>query len=872
MDNKSIGKLQPVEITQEMRKSYLDYAMSVIVARALPDVKDGLKPVHRRILYAMHQMGLSHSSRYAKSAKVVGETMGKYHPHGDMAIYDALVRLAQDFSMRYPLIDGQGNFGSIDGDSAAAMRYTEVRLKKITQEMITDIDKETVEFRDNFDGSLKEPVFLPSKIPNLLLMGSDGIAVGMATKIPPHNLNEIIDATVFMIEKGKVVNNNNGNNKYEDSQGKKGKKKVFEIKKISLDENQDEKALLTSFESDISIEEDLMKFIKGPDFPTGAAIYNKKDILQAYATGNGKIIVRAKAEIEEAKGEKFRIAITEIPYQVNKANLVAKIAQLVKERKIDGVTDLRDESDRQGMRIVVELKKTAKPKTILNNLYKHTQMQTSYPVNIVALVDGVPMVLNLKQILTEFIKHRQKVVTKRTIFELEEAKKQAHILEGLKIAVDNIDAVISTIKKSKDALQAKNNLMKKFKLTEIQAEAILEMQLRRLAALERKKIEDDYKEIMKKIGYLTDLLTTPKKILDLIKKELLEIKKKYGDSRRTKVYTQPLGEFNEEDLVPQENCLVTLTKGGYIKRLPVGTYRSQKRGGKGVTGMTTKAEDEVYNLFSAKTHDTILFFTNQGRVFAIRVWEIPEGSRQAKGQAIINLINISQEEKIQAVLPLSLAENQNKNQFLIMVTRKGVIKKTRLKAFANIRSSGLIAIKLNKGDELCWIKITEEGDHVLLVSHQGKSIRFKEKDVRPTGRDTMGVRGIRLKKDDYVMGMEVFPPKLKEPKDKRRKVFRDVLVVMEHGLGKRTSLKEHRLQKRGGIGIRAAHVTAKTGNIVACRIINEKVVQIILTSRKAQVIKLPVKNVPRIGRDTQGVIFMRFNKPGDSVAAVTCLE
>ncbi len=869
MNNNPIGKLQPVEITQEMRKSYLDYAMSVIVARALPDVKDGLKPVHRRILYAMHQMGLSHSSRYAKSAKVVGETMGKYHPHGDMAIYDALVRLAQDFSMRYPLIDGQGNFGSVDGDSAAAMRYTEVRLEKISQEMIADIDKQTVEFRDNFDGSLKEPVFLPSKTPNLLLMGSDGIAVGMATKIPPHNLNEVIDAVIFMIEKGKVISSDNENRQ---SQEKKEKKQAFEIKKISLDDDQNGKSLLTSFESDVSIDEDLMKFIKGPDFPTGATIYNKKDILQAYATGNGKIIIRAKAEIEESKGEKFRIVITEIPYQVNKANLVAKIAQLVKERKIDGITDLRDESDRQGMRIVVELKKTARPKTILNNLYKHTQMQTSYPVNMVTLVDGIPMTLNLKQILTEFIKHRQRVVTKRTAFELEEAKKQAHILEGLKIAVDNIDAVIATIKKSKDALEAKNNLMKKFKLTEIQAEAILEMQLRRLAALERKKIEDDYKEVMKKISYLTDLLTTPKKILDLIKKELLEIKAKYGDSRRTKVYVQALDEFNEEDLVPQENCLVTLTKGGYIKRLPVGTYRSQKRGGKGVTGMTTKPEDEVYNLFSAKTHDTILFFTNQGRVFAIRVWEIPEGSRQAKGQAIINLINISQDEKIQAVLPFNLVENQDKNQFLLMVTRKGVVKKTKLKAFANIRSSGLIAIKLNKGDELCWIKLASQDDHVFLVSHQGKSIRFKEKDVRPTGRDTMGVRGIRLKKDDYVMGMEVFPSKLEKPKDKRKKVFRDVLIIMEHGLGKRTSLKEHRLQKRGGIGIRAAHVTPKTGDIVACRIINEKVVQIILTSRKAQVIKLPVKNVPRIGRDTQGVIFMRFNKPNDTVAAVTCLE
>ena len=871
MDKNDIGKIQSVEITHEMRKSYLDYAMSVIVARALPDVRDGLKPVHRRILYSMHQMGLSHNSRYSKSAKVVGETMGKYHPHGDMAIYDSLVRLAQDFSMRYPLIDGQGNFGSVDGDRPAAMRYTEVKLAKITQEMLSDIDKGTVDFQDNFDGSLKEPVFLPSKLPNLLLMGSDGIAVGMATKIPPHNLSEVADALVFMIEKGKVIYSKNENEEEKSSEGKK--KSAFEIKKIELNsEDQNQKALSADFESDVSIEEGLMKFIKGPDFPTGASIYNRKDILQAYTTGNGKILVRAKAEIEEAEGEKFRIVITEIPYQVNKSNLVAKIAQLVRERKIDGIMDLRDESDRQGLRVVVELKKTAKPKTILNNLYKNTQMQISYPVNAVTLVNGIPMTLNLKQILMEFIRHRQKVVTKRTIFELDEAKRQAHILEGLKIAVDNIDEVIATIKKSKDAQEAKINLMTKFKLSEIQANAILEMQLRRLAALERKKIEDEYKEIMKKIEYLVDLLALPKKILDIIKKEILEIKEKYADPRRTKVYVQALENFNEEDLIPQEDCLIIQTKGGYIKRVPIATYRSQKRGGKGVTGMTTKPEDEICRFLTAKTHDAILFFTNQGRVFSIRAWEIPEGSRQAKGQAVINLINISQEEKIQSVLPISLENNQEKNQFLIMVTKKGIVKKTKLKAFENIRVSGLIAIKLNKDDELCWLKLVNEGDHTLLVSHQGKSIRFKEKDVRPTGRDTMGVRGIRLKKDDFVVGMEVFPPKLEEVKDKRRKNFRDVLIVMENGLGKRTKLEEYRLQKRGGIGIRAAHVSPKTGNIVASRIIDEKVIQIILTSKRAHVIKLPIKNVPRLGRDTQGVIFMRFNKPDDTVAAVTCLE
>ncbi|MCJ7829653.1 DNA gyrase subunit A, partial [Patescibacteria group bacterium] len=855
--DKNLGKIQPVEITQEMRKSYLDYAMSVIVSRALPDVRDGLKPVHRRILYSMHQIGLSHTSRYSKSAKVVGETMGKYHPHGDMAIYDALVRLAQDFSMRYPLIDGQGNFGSTDGDSAAAMRYTEVRLAKITQEIMTDIDKGTVDFQDNFDGSLKEPIFLPAKIPNLLLMGSEGIAVGMATKIPPHNLGEVTDALVFMIEKGKVV--------FPQSSS-------FEIKKIELDEDQNQKALEAIFESNVSIEEDLMKFIKGPDFPTAASIYNKKDILQAYATGNGKIIIRAKAEIEEDKEDKFRIVISEIPYQVNKANLVAKIAQLAKERKIDGITDLRDESDRQGLRIVVELKKSARPKTILNNLYKSTSMQISYPVNMVTLVDGVPLTLNLKQILTEFIRHRQKVVTKRTIFELDEAKRQAHILEGLKIAIDNLDEVIATIKKSKDAQEAKINLMNKFKLTEIQANAILEMQLRRLAALERKKIEDEYAETIKKIEYLVGLLAIPKKILEIIKKEILEIKEKYADPRRTKVYAQALENFNEEDLIPQQDCLIILTKDGYVKRLPVGTYRSQKRGGKGVSGMTTKPEDEVMNFLTAQTHDSILFFTNKGRVFSIRVWELPEGSRQAKGQALVNLINIAQDEKIQSVLTLNSQANQNKSQFLLMVTKRGVVKKTYLKSFANIRVSGLIAIKLNKDDELCWIKLADEGQHVLLVSHQGKSIRFKEKDVRPTGRDTMGVRGIRLKKDDYVMGMEVFPPKIQELKDKRRKVFRDVLIVMEHGLGKRTSLNEYRLQKRGGIGIRVAHVSPKTGQIVACRMIDQNLKQIILTSKRAQVIKLPIKNVPRLGRGTQGVIFMRFNKPGDTVAAVTCLE
>ena len=743
---------------------------------------------------------------------------------------------------------------------------TEVRLSKITQEILTDIEKETVDFSTNFDDTLKEPNFLPAKIPNLLLMGSDGIAVGMATKIPPHNLTEVIDATMTLIEKGKVI-------LPEKDQQKEKENGTFEIKKIDLDDKQAEKALAVSFESDASIEEDLMKSIKGPDFPTGATIYNKQEITQAYTTGKGKILIRAKAEIEEGKGEKFRIVIYEIPYQVNKSNLVAKIAQLVKDRKIDGIADLRDESDRQGLRVVIELKKSAKPKTILNNLYKSTQMQVSYPVNMVALIDGVPGTLNLKQILTEFVKHRQKVITKKTIFQLEGAKRQAHILEGLKIAIDNLDEVIATIKKSKDVQTAKANLMRKFNLTEIQAQAILEMQLRRLAALERQKIEDEYKEIMKTIEYLSGLLAVPKKILNIIKKELLEIKEKYGDARRTKVYVQALENFNEEDLIPKEDCLVILTKGGYIKRLPVNTYRSQRRGGKGVTGMKTKIEDEISHFFKAQTHDSILLFTNQGRVFSIRIWEIPEGSRQAKGQAIINLVSINQDEKIQSVLTLSQEDIKKKDQFLLMVTKKGIVKKTYLKAFDNIRSSGIIAIKLNKDDELCWIKSTKKDDHVLLVSHEGKSIRFKEANARPTGRNTMGVRGIRLnKQDDYVVGMEVFSPAKEKPSDKRKKNFRDVLIVMENGLGKRTPLKAHRLQQRGGVGIKAAHVSPKTGKIIACRLINQNVKQIILTSKKAQVIKLPLKNVPRLGRDTQGVIFMRFNKADDKVAAVTCLE
>jgi len=848
----NIGQIKPVEITEEVKKSYLDYAMSVIVARALPDVRDGLKPVHRRILYAMYQMGLIPPAKHTKSAKIVGETMGKYHPHGDIAIYDTLVRLAQDFSMRYPLVDGQGNFGSVDGDPPAAMRYTEARLAPIAQELLADLEKNTVEMIDNFDSTLKEPVFLPAKLPNLLLMGSEGIAVGMATKIPPHNLGEVIDALVFIIEKGKVI------------------LPQAEIKKIELNEEDlANRALAAKFESDTTPEQ-LLKIIKGPDFPTGGVIYNKNDILQAYNTGRGKVIVRGIAIIEETKNDKFRIVIKEIPYQVNKAQLVAKIAFLVKEKKLEGIADIRDESDRRGLRVVLDLKKYAKPHVILNNLYKHTSLQTSFPFNMVALVDGIPQTLNLKQILLEFVRHRQRVVVKRTAFDLEAAKRRAHILEGLKIALDNLDAVIQTIKKSSTVEEARINLMEKFNLSEIQAQAILEMQLRRLAALERKKIEEEYKQVNKQIEYLTSLLLNPKRILKVITDELIELKEKYKDPRRTKICPQVVDQFSEEDLIPKENCLVILTKSGYIKRSPPGTYRSQRRGGKGVSGMTTKETDEILYLFSCGTHDNILFFTNKGRVFSTKAWDIPEGSRQSKGQAVINLINIEQDEKIQAVLPISQEEKEIK--FLLMVTKKGIIKKTAAQNFRNIRSSGLIAIKLDLGDELCWVRPTNGENQVFLVTYLGKSIRFKETDVRPTGRDTRGVKGIILKKGDWVVGMEVLPSLTEKPKDKRRKFFQDILVVMEKGLGKRTPLNHYPLQKRGGVGVKVAKITKKTGNLVCSRLVNQDISQIILTSKRAQIIKLPLKNIPRLSRDTQGVILMRFSRPEDSIAAVTCLE
>jgi len=630
----NIGKIQLVEITQELQHSYLDYAMSVIVSRALPDVRDGLKPVHRRILFAMKDMGLVHQGPFKKCARIVGEVLGKYHPHGDMAVYDSLVRLAQDFSMRYPLIAGQGNFGSVDGDSPAAMRYTEAKLAAITNELLSDLDKDTVDFVPNFDGSQEEPTVMPGKLPNLLLMGSDGIAVGMATKIPPHNLEEVIAAIKLLIKNGKVE-----------------KKSPHSLQTPQKPEDIPPQLLIGSFQSDVATEE-LLEYIKGPDFPTGGAIYNWREIVASYKTGRGKIPVRAITKIEETKNGRFRILVHELPYQVNKANLIAKIAQLAKDKKIKGISDLRDESDRHGMQIVIELKKDARPKAILNNLYVHTQLQTSFPVNMVGLVDGTPQLLTLKVILEEYLKHRQIVVVRKSQYELKQARARAHILEGLIIALDNLDAVINTIRRSADADVAKTSLMKKFKLSQLQATAILDMQLRRLAALERRKIEDEYKLIGELVAYLTDLLTHPEKILKVIDKELDSLVKKYGDARRTRVYKQAIGEFSEEDLIPKKECLIIVTKGGYIKRMDPALYRVQHRGGKGVMGMTTKEEDEIVNLLSATTHDQIYFFTDKGKVYKQKAYELPEGGRLAKGQAVINIINISQDEKVQSILIL----------------------------------------------------------------------------------------------------------------------------------------------------------------------------------------------------------------------------
>ena len=822
----NIGTLKQTEITIEVKRAYLDYAMSVIVSRALPDVRDGLKPVHRRILFAMHELNLTHTAKYAKSAKIVGEVMGKYHPHGDLPIYDALVRLAQDFSMRYPLVDGQGNYGSMDGDPPAAMRYTEARLASITREMLVDLDKETVSYLPNFDATLQEPIFLPAKLPNLLLMGSEGIAVGMATKIPPHNLGELIDAITFMIGKTKV----------------------------SKDKN---------FTSDVTVD-DLLGYMKGPDFPTAGSIYDFNEVKNVYTTGRGRIIIRGKAEIEDIGNGKSAIVITELPYQVNKALMVARIAELAREKKIEGISDLRDESDRHGIRVVVELKRDTAPKKVLNNLFKHTSLQTSFPANIVALVDGTPQTLNLKTILEEYLKHRYLVVTKRSEFELRQAKARLHILEGLKTAVDSIDAVIKTIRESKTQEDAKSNLIVKFKFSDVQAVAILDMQLRRLAALERQKIEDELIMVKETIEYLEDLLGHPEKILGVIKEELKVVKGKYADPRRTKVFKSKVGEFSEEDLIPNEPTVITITNTGYIKRQSLNSFRVQQRGGKGVRGMTTKEEDGILNIRYAQTHDNILFFTNRGKAYQLRAFEIVESSRTSKGTAVVNLVNVEQDEKVESFINYKIGKTNEEfpYKYVFLTTKNGTVKKTALTEFENIRRNGIIAIKLDKGDELVWSNLTEGNNDVILTTRDGKAIRFSEKSVRPLGRSTTGVRGIKIKEYDEVIGMDVI----------KRGDKADLLTIMENGLGKKTSVGQFRGQSRAGQGVKVAKVTPKTGKVAFAQVIPPNCKTLIITSRRGQVVKLEISSVPRHSRNTQGVKLMRFSNSTDRVTSATCVE
>lgn len=855
LEETQFGRIATVGVVDEMKKSYLDYAMSVIVSRALPDARDGLKPVHRRILYGMKELSLLPPAKFKKCARIVGEVLGKYHPHGDSAVYEALARLAQDFSMRYMLVDGQGNFGSVDGDRPAAMRYTEARLAKISGEILGDLDKETVDWIDNFDGTFQEPTVMPARLPNLLLMGSDGIAVGMATKIPTHNISEIIDSVTTLIDMG--------------SSPRRGE--VLSSAQEADIQNIPYKNLMGDFTSEATVD-DLLTHVQGPDFPTGGIIYDAQAIREVYATGKGRIITRAVAEIEETKTGKFQIIVTEIPYQVNKAKLIQRIADLVRDKKLDGISDLRDESDREGMRIVIELKKASKPKSVLNNLFKHTELQSSFPANMVALDElGTPHLMNLKTILGHYVRHRQSVIVRRSQFELKEARARIHILEGLKIALDHLDEVIKTIRASKDTDDAKASLIAKFGFSEIQAVAILDMQLRRLSALERQKIEDEYNALMVRINELLALLKDPKAILSTIVKELADLKEIYGDPRKTKVIKGKLGEFSEEDLVASEDNLVAITRDGYVKRMSVGTYRSQRRGGKGVVGMTTKDTDEILHMTVGNTHDFALFFTGTGKVYSMRVFELPEGSRTAKGQAIINLLNIEQGEMIQAVLTVPKDLLNDQGHFITMATRNGMIKKTPLSEYANIRNSGKIGIALRDGDELIKVEISHGQNYLILVTKGGKSIKFKETDVTATGRDTMGVKGITLKGGDAVISMETVEITPAKPSDLRRKFFREILVVTEHGLGKRTDVSEYPQQKRGGQGVKVAELSERTGDIAAVRMVTEDDEQVVITTKAAQVIKLPLKNIKVLGRSTQGVILMRPAK-GDVVTSVTTLH
>ena len=796
------GKIIERDIESEMKNSYIDYAMSVIVSRALPDVRDGLKPVHRRILYAMYEDGITSDKPYRKCANTVGSVLGRYHPHGDSSVYDAMVRMAQEFSLRYPLIDGHGNFGSIDGDGAAAMRYTEARMAKIAETMLTDIEKNTVDFMPNYDDRLQEPTVLPSKIPTLLINGSSGIAVGMATNIPPHNLTEVIDGIIKIIDEDNVT------------------------------------------------DEELMAIIKGPDFPTEGIILGREGIKQAYTTGRGKITVRAEAEIEEMSGNKQRIVVTSLPYQVNKAKLIENIANLAREKRIEGISDLRDESDRQDkVRVVIELKRDANAQVVLNQLYKFTQMQDTFGIIMLALVDGEPKILTLKQCLEHYINHRKTIILRRTQFELDKALARAHILEGLKIALDNIDEIINIIRSSYD--DAKERLMKRFKLSDIQAQAILDMRLKTLSGLQREKIEEEYNELMKLIEHLRAILGSEKLVFDIIKEELTTIKEKYGDERKTKIVSAE-GEFDIEDLIKEEQTVVALTHFGYIKRMPADTYKSQKRGGKGITGISTREEDFVKQIFTASTHDTILFFSNKGKLYKLKGYEIPEGRRTAKGTAIVNLLRLDNGEKISAVIPIS---NFADGKYLLMATKNGLIKKTALTEYNSAKKTGLLAITLKEDDELIDVRLTDGEDNVVLVTKKGLSITFDEKDVRPVGRSAQGVIGIRLDNDDDVIGMESIISGSKAT----------LLAITENGFGKRTELDEYRVQNRGGRGVITYKVTPKTGNIVGIRIANGNE-DVMLITDKGTIIRLKVEEISVLGRATQGVTLMRTNDGGKVVS------
>lgn len=805
MEERQDGNIIQRDIEEEMRTAYIDYAMSVIVARALPDVRDGLKPVHRRILYAMHEDGITSDKPYRKCANTVGSVLGRYHPHGDASVYDAMVRMAQDFSMRYMLIDGHGNFGSIDGDGAAAMRYTEARMSKIAEQMLVDIEKNTVDFMPNYDDRLQEPTVLPAKIPALLVNGSSGIAVGMATNIPPHNLTEIINGIIKIIDDDNVS------------------------------------------------DDDLIKIIKGPDFPTEGMILGLEGIKEAYKTGRGKIIMRAEAEIEEMSGNKQKIIVSSLPYQVNKARLIENIARLTREKRIEGISELRDESDRKDrVRIVMELKRDANPQVVLNQLYKNTQMQDTFGVIMLALVDGEPKVLTLRQCLDCYIDHRKTVILRRTQFDLDKALARAHILEGLRIAIDNIDEVISIIRNSYD--DAKEKLMKRFGLTDIQAQAILDMRLKTLSGLQREKIEEEYKQLMELIEHLRAILNSEKLVFDIIKEELIEIRDKYGDERKTKIVAAE-GEINVEDLIKEEQSVIALTHFGYIKRMPIDTYRSQKRGGKGITGIATREEDFVKQIFTASTHDTILFFTNKGKLYKLRGYEVPEAGRTARGTAIVNLLSLDAGEKVSAVIPI---QNFADGKYLLMATKNGLIKKTALSEYNSARKTGLQGITLKEEDELIAVRLTDGQDNVVLVTRNGMCITFDEKDVRPIGRVSQGVIGIRIDEDDEVIGMESIIAGGKAT----------LLAITENGFGKRTELDEYRVQIRGGKGVITYKVTQKTGKLVGVRIATDDE-DVMLITDKGTIIRLKVKDISVLGRSTQGVTLMRTTDGGKVVSMET---